>query len=214
MCYDEAYSFPLEWAEYREHGTEFRKASTLPSSIAKQLHKVWKMPLNKRLEMGKLAREWTVDNYSSEIIGKKFEEFIDSADFADYNNISISPESQDPLIKIPEIKNDSEWLKSLYANILKRPDIDENDDGHKYWMQEIAKGMKRQDIENYFRQVAWQENQKNKQIDFIDLLDKDTVISSKILRRHKSFNFNLKKSQSIESDTVWICQCYCHHLFN
>jgi len=40
-------------------------------------------------------------------------------------------------------------------------------------MQEISKGAKRQDIENYFRQVASQENQKNKKIDFHDLLGKD-----------------------------------------
>jgi hypothetical protein len=52
-------------------------------------------------------------------------------------------------------------------------DINGDDDGHKYWMTEISKGAKRQDIENYFRNVAAQENQKNKKIDFSDLLDKD-----------------------------------------
>jgi len=51
--------------------------------------------------------------------------------------------------------------------------VDQNDDGHKYWMQEFSKGAKRQDIENYFRNVAAQENQKNKKIEFEDLLDKD-----------------------------------------
>lgn len=173
MCSDEANSLSLDWSEYREHGTEFRKASTLPSSIAKQLQKVWKMSEEKRKEMGKHARQWTIDNYSSEVIGKKFEEFIDSADFIDYNTISIKQEEQDPLCKIPAIQDNSEWLKVLYAKILKRPEVDENDDGHKYWMQELAKGQKREQIENYFRQVAWQENEKNKKIDFKDLLDKD-----------------------------------------
>jgi len=173
MCIEEANSLALDWAEYREHGTEFRKASTLPNSISKQLQKVWKMPIEKRKEMGRKAREWTIDNYSSEVIGKKFEEFIDSSDFADYNNISINQEPQDPLCKIPFIENNSEWLKTLYAKILKRPEVDENDDGHKYWMQELAKGQKREEIEKYFRQVAWQENEKNKKIEFKDLLDKD-----------------------------------------
>ena len=173
MCYEEASSLPLEWSEYREHGTEFRKASTNPNSIAKQLHKVFKMPISKRKEMGEKAREWTINNYSSKIIGKKFEEFIDSADLIDYAKISFQPEEQNPLCKIPNIEDNSKWLKYLYANILKRPEVDENDDGHKYWMQELGKGMKRLDIENYFRQVAWQENQKNKQINFEDFLDKD-----------------------------------------
>jgi hypothetical protein len=131
------------------------------------------MPIQKRKEMGQKAREWAINNYSSDVIGKKFEEFIDTADSIDYTNFSIQPEQQDPLFKVPNIEDNSTWLKFLYANILKRPEIDEKDDGHKYWMQEIAKGMKRQDIENYFRQVAWQENQKNKQIDFKDFLNED-----------------------------------------
>lgn len=172
MCYEEANSLALEWSEYREHGTEFRKASTNPNSIAKQLHKVWKMPIQKRREMGEKAREWTINNYSSDVIGKKFEEFIDNADLVDYTKFSIEPEEQDPLFKVPNIESNTEWLKCLYKNILKRPDVDENDDGHKYWMQELSKGIKRQDVENYFRQVAWQENQKNKKINFEDLLDK------------------------------------------
>ena len=173
MCCEEANSLALDWSEYREHGTEFRKASTMPSSIAKQLQKVWKMPIQKRIEMGKAAREWTMNHYSSEVIGKKFEDFIDSAEHIDYKNFSIQPEDQDPLFNVPKIDNDSEWLKCLYANILKRPEVDENDDGHKYWMQELTKGQKRQDIENYFKQIAWQENQKNKKVNFEDFLDKD-----------------------------------------
>jgi hypothetical protein len=51
--------------------------------------------------------------------------------------------------------------------------VDQNDSGHQYWMQELEKGTKRQDIENYFRQVATKENQQMKKIDFQDILDKD-----------------------------------------
>jgi len=173
MCLPEAFSLPLEWSEYREHGTEFRKASTSPNSIAKQLYKVWKMNPQKREEMGKEARDWTIKNYSSEVIGKIFEDFIDSADFINYENFSILPEDQDPLFNIPNIEDNSQWLIFMYANILKRPEVDEKDEGHMYWMEQLKRGAKRQDIENYFRQVAWQENQKNKKTDFNDLLNKD-----------------------------------------
>jgi hypothetical protein len=38
---------------------------------------------------------------------------------------------------------------------------------------EISKGAKREDIERYFRNEALKENQKNKKIDFSELLDKD-----------------------------------------
>lgn len=172
MCQEAAASLPLNWFEYREHGTEFIKASTDPKSIAENLQKVYAMPLNKRAELGKQARDWTIENYSVETIGKIIENFIDNAPSVD-KDLSFKPEEKDPYHTVPEIKDDSEWLKYLYHNILNAKNVDEKDDGHKYWMQEIKKGMKRIDIENYFRQVALQDNNKNKSISFDDLLDKD-----------------------------------------
>ena len=169
MCKDAAASFPLEWSEYREHGTEFIKASTKPNSIAKQLNKVYNMPIQKRKEMGRKAREWTINNFSVEVVGKYIEDFIDNAPFTDFD-FSTKEEEKDPFCKIPEIKDDNEWLTYMYHNILKMRYVDHNDDGHKYWMQEISKGAKREDIENYFRKVAAQENEKNRQISFEEIL--------------------------------------------
>lgn len=40
-------------------------------------------------------------------------------------------------------------------------------------MNEVSKGATRQQIDNYFRQVAAQENQKNKKTSFEDILDKN-----------------------------------------
>jgi glycosyltransferase involved in cell wall biosynthesis len=147
MCVDGSCSLPLEWSEYREHGTEFRKASTMPSSIAKQIHKVWKMPQQKRLEMGKQAREWTIENYSIKNIGEKIEKFLDDSPAVDWSNISINGDLKNPDCKIPSIENDGEWLLYLYHNILNLKNIDQQDQGYKYWMQELAKGAKREDIE-------------------------------------------------------------------
>ena len=172
MCEDEAGSLDLEWTEYREHGTEFIKASTKPNSIAKQINKVYNMSPTKRKEIGQKAREWTIQNYSVETIGKKIEAFIDSSPEVNYD-FSLKEEEKDQYAQVPNIENNSEWLTYLYHNILKMKHVDQNDDGHKYWMQEFSKGAKRQDIENYFRNVAAQENQKNKKIEFEDLLDKD-----------------------------------------
>jgi glycosyltransferase involved in cell wall biosynthesis len=81
----ESCSLPLDWAEYREPGTQFIKASTYASSIAKQLKKVWKMDNTKRLEIGKKAREWTIKNYSTESVGKKLELILDSMPDIDYD---------------------------------------------------------------------------------------------------------------------------------
>jgi len=170
MCDLNAGSIPLEWSEYREHGTQFRKASTYPSSIAKQLLKVFRMSEHERREIGKKARKWAIENYSVEVIGKAFEQYLDSIPFTSYD-FSLKEEEKDPHASIPQINDNSQWLIYLYHNILKMRSVNEQDDGHKHWMKRLSEGDSRQNIENYFRQVAAQENQKNKKIDFESLLD-------------------------------------------
>ena len=172
MCVPEACSLPLDWAEYREHGTQFIKASTYPKSIAEQLGKVLGMSKEERAEKGKKAKEWTIKNYSINATGLFFEEFIDSAPFTEYD-FDLKEEDKNPNYEIPEIKDDSEWLMNMYHNILLMKDVNGEDDGHKYWMQELKKGGKRRDVENYFRQVAFKENQAKEKVPFEDVLGKD-----------------------------------------
>ena len=175
MCEEGAASLPLDWSEYREHGTQFRKASTCPRSIAKQLQKVLDMKPKKRAEMQKQAREWALENYSISVIGKKFEEFIDSAPFADYDKISIYSENPDPYCEVKHEGDNEKWLKDLYINILKKKPEDEKE-GMKHWLERIKRGESLQEIEKFFRGVAEKElknkpNQSTKK--FEDFLDKD-----------------------------------------
>ena len=172
MCQPEACSLPLDWSEYREQGTEFRKASTLPSSIAKQINKVFSMNQGKRLDMGKRAREWTLKNFSTESVGKILEAQFDKFEKVS-TPISIFSEEKDPNHQVPNIENNSEWVSYLYQNILKDKTIDDKNDGHKYWMSELGKGTDRRGIENYFRQVAQKDNLKNKKIEFEETLGQD-----------------------------------------
>ena len=171
MCEEGACSLPLEWAEYREHGTEFRKASTLPSSIATQLHKVYQMTIGEREEMGRGAREWVERNYSINNVGMLIESLIDKLPNVDYS-FEIKTEEKNPFIQIEDTQDNEQWILSLYKNILKM-DLDNNNDGFKYWIAELSKGTKREDIEKYFRQTAANENQKNKKTEFSGLLNKD-----------------------------------------
>jgi len=172
MCEQEANSLPLEWSEYREHGTEFIKASTYPESIAKQLNIVYKMPQHKRLEIGKKAREWTIKNFGIQNVGKSIEQFIDQQPLVDWTKVlENSEDKKDPYFKIPNITDDGDWILFMYHNILKMKNIDKNDSGYLYWMGELSKGAKKQDIENYFRNVALKESGEQKQVKFEDLLD-------------------------------------------
>lgn len=175
-CEDEAGSIALDWAEYREPDTMFIKASTYPSSIAKQLTKVLEMKPEAKKELGKKARQWVIDNFSIEIIGKQLEDFIDNApkitDFSIFESPKVNP---NPYAQIPEIKNDSDWILALYHNILDRKNTDKDDEGYKHWMARINRELSRQQIEEYFRQAAFQETQQKKTegIKFEDFLDKN-----------------------------------------
>ena len=180
MCQEGAQSLALDWSEYRETGTQFIKASTDPTSIASQLERVFKMPPKERVRLGKKSRQWAVKNFSIESVGKKIEKFIDSCpevkcDFSKVGEV----EEKSPFIQIPEIENNSEWVLFLYHNVLKMKHVNKHNDGYKYWLEELEKGVERKEIEKYFRTVAQKENQKDKWNylmgveGFSDLLDKD-----------------------------------------
>ena len=171
MCEPEAASLVLDWSEYREHGTEFIKASTKPSSVAKQINKVYNMTPSKRDELGKKAREWTIKNYSIENVGKDIEFFIDNSSYTQYD-FNEEEEHKDPHAKIPQIEDDSEFILYMYHHILKMKNLQPDDDGYKYWQEQLSKGAKREDIEKYFRQVAMKDN-KDQKMDFATFLGKE-----------------------------------------
>lgn len=169
MCEPDAYSLPLEWSEYREFGSNFIKASTNPDSIAEQLTKVYSMPEADKGEMGKKGREWVVNNFSIDVIGKRLEEFIDSSPKIKLENYPVM-EKCDPNATVPETDDNREWIKLLYKLILKT-EVDDDDDGLKYWLDEINKKVPRSAIEKYFRQVALKDNAKKEDNIFKNILD-------------------------------------------
>ena len=159
-CAPNSGGFPLEWAEYREPGTQFIKASTSATSIFNQLSKVYKMDSSEREEKGKEARKFVVDNYSIEVVGKFFEDLFDELPLIDWSSIDLSSvklEKRCPDYQPPDEPNNSKWLLDLYKKMLGM-DIDETDNGYKYWMNEFVKGKERKDIFKFFVQTAKKEN--------------------------------------------------------
>ena len=170
-CTKEGGGFPLDWAEYREPGTQFIKASTLPDSICDGINKVFTMAPEQRFSLGRKARKFVKDNFSIEVIGKKFEQIIDAMPEVDWD-YDFKKIAADPNYNPPDIKSDKDWLIDLYKNILKR-EVDDSDDGHKYWTQEMSKGADRASVLNYFKKVATDTNEKENKIDFENMLDEE-----------------------------------------
>jgi glycosyltransferase involved in cell wall biosynthesis len=168
MCEENAASFPLEWREYREADSQFIKATTSPFSIAKQLSKVIKMKPEDRLKMGKLARQWALDNFSSEAVGSVLEKFIDESPFTTYEfpDVKTFPNPNAPLD--PNLGN-VEWLLALYSDILGRK-VDRYDSGVRHWLEHLKRGAPRPQIEDFFRrQAAQQQAMEIKQKQFSTL---------------------------------------------
>jgi hypothetical protein len=175
-CVKEAYSLPLDWAKYTEHGTEFIKASTYPSSIAKQLHRVYKMKPSDRKDWGEKAREWTIKNYSIQTIGKKIEDWLDSLPFIDENNGNVFDNSaklkRNPLAVVENIPQNREWVKALYSAMLGM-EVEDEYDGLQHWCKILEDGGKRKEVEDYFRHVAQLESQKDQKTTLDDAFIKN-----------------------------------------
>jgi len=167
--------FPLEWAEYREPGTQFIKASTSATSIFQQLQKIYGMEGAERNALGKQARQFVIDNYSIAVVGKFFEDLFDKLPLIDWTNTDLSGshmQKRNPNHQPPEETSNSEWLLDLYTNMLCM-DIDETDNGYKYWMNEFIKGKKRSEILNFFVHTAKKENTQIFQKTLKQVVDKD-----------------------------------------
>ena len=175
-CEKGSESIPLAWSEYREPQTEFIKASTNPLSIASSLEDVYQMEPSAKRKKEEKGRKWALDNFSVEVIGKFFEDFIDNAPEVNYDfeaaDSAEGRKKNNPDAVIPNIENDSDWVLTLYKEIL-ATDNHTNDDGYKNWMKQIEHKVPRSQIEDYFRKVARDHNNKFFPVKIEDLLDED-----------------------------------------
>ena len=169
-CTEESAGLPLEWSEYREPGTQFIKASTSPQSIADQLTKVWELKEDDKREWGRKAREWTIDNFSVEVIGKQLEEIIDEMPPVDYDYEGGAVIKMDNTYEPKEkYLSRADFLIDIYKNILK-DEVDVNSQGFKHWMGQLEGGKQPAEIINHFRQVALEHNQKTNILDLSEML--------------------------------------------
>lgn len=157
-CVSEAYSLPLEYATYREIGTQFIKSTIFPKSIFGQLDKVLNMDVKEQKRWGQNARKWVLDNFSIEIIGKQYEDLIDNMPSHNWDFTYPLDLSKNPNAAIPHIESNEDWVVSLYKNILGVKDVKVEDNaGFQSWISRLQQGDKRENIENFFRDVARKE---------------------------------------------------------
>jgi glycosyltransferase involved in cell wall biosynthesis len=168
-------SIPIKFTFYTEHGTQFLKSQPSAYELSKIFKKVYEMkPLVKK-KMEEDSRNWAVKNYSIETNGRIIENFIDQQAILNEDVFNFSDEiknTPNPDAIIKDNPDNKLWVKSLYKQILD-VEVSDQDDGLIHWLQKLEQNVSKPQIENYFRQVAQQDIQKNKPINFEDFLDKD-----------------------------------------
>ena len=171
-CTIDSGGVPLKWHEYREPGTQFIKASTDANSIALEIENIFKMDKIQKQKIEKISRQWAIDNFSIEIIGKKIEDIIDNMpdiDFSFNDNEVLLDENYKPKDNLSK----DEFIIDLYKNILKE-DIDKNSNGFKYWDSKLSNNeIDPNGLFNHFVSIAKQTNQQNKKIEFESLFHGD-----------------------------------------
>jgi len=168
-CTEESGGLPLNWAEYREPGTQFIKASTDPDHIAEQLLAVYNMPSIERAAIGIKARQFVVDYCSIEAIGKELESLIDSMPEVDYD--FDNPPSRFNADHKPNFEADEkDFIISLHKEMLGES-VDENHTSFKVWKNKLQQEINREQMHNHFRNVCLQQQQKP--VEFESILDKD-----------------------------------------
>ena len=171
-CTEESGGLPLDWTEYREPGTQFIKASTSPESICSQLSKVHAMTEQERDDWGKKSRQWTVENFSIEVIGKQLEDIIDEMPPVEYDYETSHMEFNPDYQPTGNYASNEEFIIDIYKNILK-DDVDQNSQGFKHWMTKLQQGQSYQEVLNYFKHVAVREKQKSQIPSMESLLAKE-----------------------------------------
>ena len=150
---------PMDYSFYNEPpmgaSTQFLKSQPYPSSISKIMRKICEMKPQRKKEMEIASRKWALDNYSVGVNGKKIEDFIDHQQIITEDNAWDDKEIKkvSPKAKIDQMDDDLQWVLQLYNKILDAHP-DQNDDGVKHWMMQIERGMPKNNIESYFRDVA------------------------------------------------------------
>jgi glycosyltransferase involved in cell wall biosynthesis len=167
-------SLPIKFIFYTEHGTQFLKSQPSAFDLSKNFKKVYDMDQKKKRQLEIESRKWALENYSIEVNGKKIEEFIDSLDILNDSdfNFEESSKKQNPQAIIPHIEDEKEWLKYMYKHILDM-NVPDEDEGLRYWMSQLSNKAPREQIENYFRQVATKELSESQKTELKDLFDKD-----------------------------------------
>ena len=128
------------------------------------------MDQSAKREIEKISRQWAIDNFSIQVIGKQLEDIIDNMPTVDYdfeNTPIVLNENYNP----KENMNAHEFIIDLHKNFVNE-NVDSNSSAFKFWINKIESNeINGNQIIEHFRNISKQLNAKNIKIDFGSLFD-------------------------------------------
>lgn len=160
----------IEFEKYYEFGSSFVKSSSQGFQVLDAIEKVWLMTEEDRREFGLKGRNFVLENLSPEVIGKRIEEIIDAAPYANWEN--WTPLQKTPLYQPLPNLSPQDFVLDLFKNMLHEK-VDKNNSQVKHWTEHLTRSSDYQGVYNHFVNVARQFNAQlnHKTIDFGELLD-------------------------------------------
>ena len=173
----------IEFSWGRQVGTNFKRAVPYAQSITKFLTKIYKLPLNKRQELGRAGRKYGLQTFAPEVVGKQWEDFLDTLEPTAYDFEFTQPrKNEDYSFDENSISDDGEWITDLYKNILLcSPD----EGGLKNWLNGLKQGQTRKQVYDFFIDTAKKQNSEagqTKEVQLHELFKSDRPIILYIIK--------------------------------
>lgn len=165
-------SFEIKYDEYTEPQTQFIKSNCRADSICEIMINFCKLSKNEISELGKKSRRWALENYSTEVNARKILDKIDRIPKHNWNFEKKVEKPKNPEYPIPTHENDIDFILDLYKNILNVDDETSETKGCQDWLNSLKNGVSRQQVYDFFIDVARKDNLKIKTTTFVDLIDK------------------------------------------
>jgi glycosyltransferase involved in cell wall biosynthesis len=164
--------FALDWEPYTEIGSSFTKAAVKVSSIVERLNQLYSLGREGRNKIGEVGRKYVLDNYSIDVIGKKWEDIIDNAPKKDWDSSEYQARQANPSYQPANNLAPQEFVLELFNKMMAN-EADDKNSQVKFWTEHLEKSKDYQGVYNHFVKLAEQHNaQINfKPQDFGELLD-------------------------------------------
>lgn len=194
---EQSFVSPIKWHFRAEAGTSFLKATNDIQSIKDFMLKVIAMSDHERCDIGERGRDWATRTFSIETIGPQWEAVFDSLPPKDWSSISLTPTRKNDQAANPQIQDPQQWITQLYRDILL---CEPDPDGLKNWLATLERGTPRDQVYQYFLQIARQDNAKSEPPkDFSTLLDMKTGRKRGLLMLKESLGDSLELTRLLAS---------------